>query len=92
MKGKFPIVTTGGSPLGEKMIRDGDIECTMDIPVSYQAMTAVKDMYKLLNGYSVEKFPNLPIIPITKSNVDTDLIKWPPSMDTVEALGGLLPE
>ncbi len=91
VKGEYPIVTTGGSPLGEEMIRSGDIECTMDIPVSYQAMTAVKDMYSLLNGNTVEKFPNLPIIPITKDNVDTDLIKWPPSMSTVEALGGLLP-
>ena len=90
-KGKYPIITTGGSPLGEQMILNGDIECTMDIPVSYQAMTAVKDLYSLLNGNTVEKFPSLPIIPITKDNVETDLIKWPPSMSTVEALGGLLP-
>jgi len=90
--GKYPIITTGGSPLGEEMIRNGEIECTMDIPVSYQAMTSVKDMYALLNGYTVDKFPDLPIIPITKKNVDTDLIKWPPSMDTVKALGGLLPD
>ena len=90
LTGTFPIVTTGGSPLGEEMVRNGDIDSTISIPVSFQAMTSVQVALARINGVEVDMFPEFPMVAITQDNID-QLIPWPPSLITVEAIGGLLP-
>jgi len=88
LHGKVPILATGGSTLGIDMIKKGDLTATLSAPVSFQGMMSVKKLLTLLNGGTVEKLTPVPIIPITKDNLD-DVIPWDPGDKVIEAIGGL---
>lgn len=88
LHGKVPIVSTGGSPSGIEMIGNGDLTATLSAPVSVQGMTSVKKLMTLLNNGTVEKATQLPIIAITKDNLN-DVIPWEPGDQVIEAVGGL---
>ena len=88
MKGKYPIIATGGSPEGIEMLKAGDLTATMSAPVSFQGMMSAKKLYQLINGQKVEALTKVPLIPATKDNID-DIIPWEPGDKVIDAVGGL---
>lgn len=88
MKDKYPIIATGGSPAGVEMLKSGDLTATMSAPVSFQGMTSAKKLYQLVNGQKVEALTKVPLIPVTKDNLD-DIIPWDPGQKVIDAIGGL---
>lgn len=88
LKGKYPIIATGGSPEGIEMLKSGDLTATMSAPVSFQGMTSAKKLYQLVNGQQVEALTKVPLLPATKDNID-DIIPWDPGQKVIDAIGGL---
>ncbi len=88
MKGKVPVVATGGSPLGIEMLQSGELDGTMAAPTSYMGMMSAKKLYQLVNGETVEKETYVPLLAATKDNVD-EIIPWEPGPKVIEAIGGL---
>jgi ribose transport system substrate-binding protein len=88
LHGNIPIVSTGGSTSGIEMIQNGDLTATLSAPVSMQGMWSVQKLMTLLNGGTVEKATELPIIAINKDNLN-DVIPWEPGELVVKAIGGL---
>lgn len=91
--GKVKIVSTGGGPHGLEMIAKGEIDATMSAPVSLQGLLTFKNLYQyVVKGVKPPKFIPLPIIPITKDNLD-EAIPWEINDETYERavayIGGL---
>ncbi|MCD6156211.1 MAG: sugar ABC transporter substrate-binding protein, partial [Candidatus Atribacteria bacterium] len=82
--GKVKIVSTGGGPHGLEMIAKGEIDATMSAPVSLQGLLTFKNLYQyVVKGVKPPKFIPLPIIPITKDNLD-EAIPWEINDETYE--------
>ena len=88
LKGKIPVVATGGSPLGMEMLRSGDLDATMAAPTSFMGMMSALKLYILVNGGTVEPMTNVPLLPATLENID-DIIPWEPGQKVIDAVGGL---
>jgi ABC-type sugar transport system substrate-binding protein len=88
LKGKIPVVATGGSPLGVEMLQSGDLDATMAAPTSFMGMMSAKKLYTLVNGGTVEAMTNVPLLPATKDNIE-DIVPWEPGPKVIEAIGGL---
>jgi len=88
LKGKIPVVATGGSPLGIEMLKNGDLDATMAAPTSFMGAMSAKKLYLLVNGETVEEMTNVPLLPATKDNVD-EIIPWEYGPKVIEAIGGL---
>jgi ABC-type sugar transport system substrate-binding protein len=88
LKGKIPVVATGGSPLGIQMLKDGDLDATMAAPTSFMGAMSAKKLFALVNGKTVEAMTNVPLLPATKENVD-DIVPWEYGPKVIEAIGGL---
>jgi len=74
--GKIKVVATGGGPHGLEMIEKGELDATMSAPVSLQGLITFKNLYEFVTkGKQPEKFIPLPIIPISKDNLD-EAISW----------------
>ncbi|MDK2896511.1 MAG: ribose transport system substrate-binding protein [Candidatus Atribacteria bacterium] len=91
--GEIKIVATGGGPDGLKMIEDGLLDATMSAPVSLQGLLTFKNLYQyVVKGEEPPKFIPLPIIPITKDNLD-EAIPWEINDETyplaLEVIGGI---
>ncbi|WZL73950.1 sugar ABC transporter substrate-binding protein [Clostridiaceae bacterium 35-E11] len=85
---KVKIVATGGGPDGLEMIREGEIDATMSAPVSLQGLITFRNLWQHINGKTPEKFTPLPVIPVTKENVE-EAVSWEVSPAAVEYIGGL---
>jgi ABC-type sugar transport system substrate-binding protein len=88
LKGKYPIVATGGSPEGIEMLKSGDLTATMSAPVSFQGMLTAKKLHQLVKGQEVEALTKVPLIPATKDNID-EIVPWDPGQKVIDAIGGL---
>ncbi len=65
-KSGIPIVSTGGSPDGFKMLQDGIEAANMTAPVSVQGVKTFQNLYNkvALGKDPTEKFTALPVIPV----------------------------
>jgi len=88
LKGKIPVIATGGSPLGIEMLKSGDLDVTVAAPTSYMGAMSAKKLFQLVNGKTVEEMTYLPLLPATKENVD-EIIPWDPGDAVIKAIGGL---
>ena len=88
LKGRIPVVATGGSPLGIDMLRSGDLDATMAAPTSFMGMMSAKKLYTLVNGGKVEAMTYVPLLPATIDNIN-DIIPWVPGPKVIQAVGGL---
>jgi ABC-type sugar transport system substrate-binding protein len=72
-----PIISTGGSPDGYKMLEDGIETANMTAPVSIQGVKTFMNIYDYVaNGKApAEKFTALPIIPVSADKMDA-FIAW----------------
>lgn len=74
--GDIPIVSTGGSPDDFKMLQEGIESANMTAPVSIQGVQTFKNLYDyVVEGKKPEKFVSLPIVPISKEELD-NFIAW----------------
>lgn len=73
----IPIVSTGGSPDGYKMLQDGIEAANMTAPVSIQGVQTFKNLYDFVveGKKPEEKFKSLSIIPSSSDKLE-DFISW----------------
>ena len=76
-KSGIPIISTGGSPDGYRMLQDGIEAANMTAPVSIQGVKTFRNLYNyVVHGKRPqEKFTALPIIPISAETLD-EFIAW----------------
>lgn len=86
----IPIISTGGSPDGIQMMKDGIESANMTAPVSIQGVKTFKNLYEavVLGKTDIEKFTPLPIIPVSMDNLD-EYISWEDSEGALAYIGGL---
>lgn len=72
-----PIVSTGGSPDGYKMLEDGIEAANMTAPVSVQGVKTFLNLYNqvALGETPTEKFTALPVIPVAADDTSA-YIAW----------------
>lgn len=70
----IPIVSTGGSPDGYKMMCNGVEYANMTAPVTLQGVKTFLNLYEyvVLGQQPAQKFTSLPVVPISQENLD----KW----------------
>lgn len=73
----IPIVSTGGSPDGFKMLQDGVEAANMTAPVSVQGVKTFMNLYNqvALGEAPSEKFTALPVIPVAADDTSS-YIAW----------------
>ncbi len=73
----IPIVSTGGSPDGYKMLQDGVEAANMTAPVSVQGVKTFMNLYSqvALGETPAEKFTALPVIPVAADDTSS-YIAW----------------
>lgn len=73
----IPIVSTGGSPDGYKMLQDGVQAANMTAPVSVQGVKSFMNLYSqvALGEAPAEKFTALPVIPVAADDTSS-YIAW----------------
>lgn len=76
-KENIPIVSTGGSPDGFKMLQDGIEAANMTAPVSIQGVKTFMNLYNkvALGEDPAEKFTALPVIPVSADDTSS-YIAW----------------
>ena len=76
-KENIPIVSTGGSPDGFKMLQDGIEAANMTAPVSIQGVKTFMNLYNkvALSEDPAEKFTALPVIPVSADDTSS-YIAW----------------
>lgn len=76
-KEDVPIVSTGGSPDGYQLLKDGVESANMTAPVSIQGIKTFKNLYDyVVDGKEPEeKFTSLPVIPVDANTIDK-YIAW----------------
>ena len=76
-KENIPIVSTGGSPDGFKMLQDGIEAANMTAPVSIQGVKTFMNLYNkvALGENPAEKFTALPVIPVSADDTSS-YIAW----------------
>ena len=88
LKGKIPVIATGGSPAGIEMLKSGDLFGTLAAPTSYMGALSAKKLMDLVNGKKVEEMTFIPLLAATQDNID-EIIPWDPCDQVIEAIGGL---
>lgn len=73
----IPIVSTGGSPDGYKMMCDGVEYANMTAPATLQGVKTFLNLYEyvVLGQEPAEKFTSLPVVPISQANLD-EWMQW----------------
>ena len=86
----IPIISTGGSPDGIKMMEDGIEAANMTAPVSIQGAKTFKNLYEyvVLGKRDLEKFTPLPIVPASADELDK-VISWEDAAGALAYIGGL---
>jgi len=86
----IPIISTGGSPDGLKMMEDGIQAANMTAPVSIQGAKTFKNLYEyvVLGKTDIERFTPLPIVPASADKLE-DVISWEDPEAALEYIGGL---
>ena len=76
-KAGIPIVSTGGSPDGFKMLQDGIESANMTAPVSVQGVKTFMNLYDFVveGTEPAEKFTSLPVIPVSAKDTSA-YIAW----------------
>lgn len=76
-KSGIPIISTGGSPDGYRMLQEGIEAANMTAPVSIQGVKTFMNIYDyVVHGKRPrEKFTALPIIPVSSETLD-EFIAW----------------
>lgn len=86
----IPIISTGGSPDGIQMMKDGIEAANMTAPVSIQGVQTFKNLYQYVvqGKRDLPKFTPLPIVPATAAQIDK-VITWEDPQKALEYIGGL---
>ncbi|MDY4581390.1 MAG: sugar ABC transporter substrate-binding protein [Candidatus Faecousia sp.] len=73
----IPIVSTGGSPDGYKMMCEGIEYANMTAPATLQGVKTFLNLYEyvVLGQEPAEKFTSLPVVPISQDNLD-EWMQW----------------
>ena len=73
----IPIVSTGGSPDGYKMMCEGIEYANMTAPATLQGVKTFLNLYEyiVLGQEPTEKFTSLPVVPISQDNLD-EWMQW----------------
>lgn len=76
-KSGIPIVSTGGSPDGYKMLQQGIESANMTAPVSIQGVKTFLNLYDFVveGKEPTEKFTSLPVIPVSADDTSS-YIAW----------------
>ncbi|PKL26993.1 MAG: LacI family transcriptional regulator [Spirochaetae bacterium HGW-Spirochaetae-2] len=86
----IPIISTGGSPDGIQMMKDGIEAANMTAPVSIQGVQTFKNLYQYVvqGKRDLPKFTPLPIVPATAAEIDK-VITWEDPQKALDYIGGL---
>lgn len=78
----------GGQDDELEWLKSGELDCTISYLPSAQGIAAFKSLWMYMNGKEPPKSFDLPMVPLTKENVDT-AASWSDFEGALELLGGL---
>lgn len=78
----------GGQDDELEWLRNGELDCTISYLPSAQGIAAFKSLWMYMNGKEPPKSFDLPMVPLTRDNVDS-AASWSDFEGALELLGGL---